>query len=392
MPKATSASAICALALVTTAAWGQVNVARDRPYQCNVEVLSGWTGLVDGVTDSDAGPGCFATANDPLFPKYVVVNLQRPCMINRIAVHNSENGNTRHITISISADGREYEQLREFIFPNGRPMVLNHRFGDRRAQFVRIGLLDTWTGGLGGDNCIFLREVEVYGSPTGEAGVRAPAAEPTGDALMRTRELRIFRHYAIEAERDLKVLVIGDSMAAGGEGSWPQQLLGLLEVLRPLGTHVDLQIISEPDMDPTSALGDPLDAAIAAEPDLCLLAFGTDIASYSPASLRRDLGELVQRLSVELSGLIVLVGPVPDPDDDESLDAVRGVAKELEQMALFMNLPMLRTERALLDAGVDVWARREDEPAEEAAGQGRELTSDARRVVAERLVELLTQY
>ena len=55
VPKATSASAICALALVTTAAWGQVNVARDRPYQCNVEVLSGWTGLVDGVTDSDAG-------------------------------------------------------------------------------------------------------------------------------------------------------------------------------------------------------------------------------------------------------------------------------------------------------------------------------------------------
>ena len=95
---------------------------------------------------------------------------------------------------------------------------------------------------------------------------------------------------------------------------------------------------------------------------------------------------------MELSGLIVLVGPVPDPDDDESLDAVRGVAKELEQMALFMNLPMLRTERALLDAGVDVWARREDEPAEEAAGQGRELTSDARRVVAERLVELFTQY
>ena len=48
--------------------------------------------------------------------------------------------------------------------------------------------------------------------------------------------------------------------------------------------------------------------------------------------------------------------------------------------------------QSLLDAGVDVWARREDEPAEEAAGQGRELTSDARRVVAERLVELFTQY
>jgi len=384
-------------ALVATCAWGELNVAVDRPYDCNVQVLAGWTGLVDGVTDSDGGPGCFATVNDPKFPKLVTVDLQRPCLINRIAVHNSSNGNTRHITIAISANGRNYEQLREFIFPDGQAMTLNHRFGDRRAQFIRIGLLDSWTGGLGGDSCVFLREVEVFGTPTGEPAVRPPAAEPVGDALMRTRELRLFRHYAIDAERDLKVLVMGDSLAAGGEESWPGKLDGLLELLRPVGFAVEVECAAQPGLDPTAALGEPLDAAIAAAPDLCLVTFGTDCEGFLPSVLRKDLAELMHRLSLELSGLVVLVGPVPDTGDEEKLDAVRGMASELEQMARFMNLPMLRTERALLDARVDVW-----QPAAEAAdpgdteGAGAEptagLTEDARRVIAECLVELLTQH
>lgn len=375
------------LALLGVAAVAEQNVALNQPYTCSVQVLAGWTGLADGVIDSDSGPGCFATVNDPGFPKHVTVDLQRPCAITRVAVHNSANGNTRHITIAISADGRRYEQLREFIFPDGQAMTLNHRFGDRRAQFVRIGLLDSWTGGLGGDNCVFLREVEVFGSPTGEAGVRPPAAEPTGEALMHTRELRIFRHYAIEAERDLTVLVLGDSLGAGGEGSWPERLAELLGALRPLGFEIKVQTAAEMGMDPTAALGDPLDAAIAAAPDLCLLTFGTDCAGHVPATLRRDLTELAHRLSLELSGLLLLVGPVPDPENEDTLDAVRETATELEQTALFLNLPMLRTERALLDGAVEIWRR----PTGAGGDAGPALSEDAQRVIAEKLVELLMQ-
>lgn len=377
--------AVALLALLTLGAAAEQNVALEQPYSCSVQVLAGWTGLVDGVIDSDGGPGCFATVNDPQFPKYVTVNLQRPCIINRVAVHNSANGNTRHITISISANGRDYQQLREFIFADRQAMTLNHRFGERRAQFVRIGLLDSWTGGLGGDNCIFLREVEVFGSPTGEAGVRPPLAAPVGDPLMRTRELRLFRHYVISAERDLSILVLGDSLATGAQAGWPEQLVQLLGLLRPMGFQTEVEVICQTGLDPTAALGEPLDAAIAAQPDLCLLTFGTDCDGHVPASLRRDLTELAHRLSVELGGLLLLVGPVPDPEDTKTLESVREIAVAMEQTALFLNLPMLRTERALLDAGVDFWQR------PDADGQAPTLTDDARRTIAERLVALLMQ-
>ena len=78
----------------------------------------------------------------------------------------------------------------------------------------------------------------------------------------------------------------------------------------------------------------------------------------------------------------------PDARNANILDAARGMAGELERMALFMGLPMLRTERALLDARVDVWQEPEAGDDEETPG----LTEDARRVIAERLVELLTQH
>lgn len=377
---------VAVLALVMPAAASDQNVALDRPYTCSVGVLPGWTGLVDGVIDSDAGPGCFATVNDPQFPKYVTIDLQRPCIINRVAVHNSANGNTRHITIAISTNGRDYEQLREFIFSDREALTLNHRFGNRRAQFVRIGLLDSWTGGLGGDHCVFLREVEVFGAPTGEPGVRPPLAEPMGDPLLRTRELRLFRHYALDAERDVKILVLGDSLAAGAQAGWPEQLVQLLSPLRPLGFQTEVDTVCHIGLDPASALGEPLDAVVAAAPDLCLLTLGTDCDGLVSATLRRDLTELVTRLCAELPGLVVLVGPVPDPENTKTLQAVRQIALEMEQLAQVLHLPMLRTERALLLAGVEVWQR--------PPGPGNEppsLTDDARRTIAERLVELLTQ-
>lgn len=388
--RTTAALAIGLLVLIATGACAQQNVALTQPYICSVEVLSGWTGLVDGVIDSDGGPGCFATVDDPAFPKLVTIDLQRPCAINRIAVHNSANGNTRHITISISADGRRFEQLREFIFPNNQAMALNHRFGDRRAQFVRIGLLDSWGGGLGGDNCIFMREVEVFGSPTGEPGVRPPAAEPTGDPLVRTRSLRLFERYALQSERQLKIVVMGDSLAAGGEGTWPALLKDLLDQERPEGAETLVVTASEPGLDAVGALGQIMDTAIAADPDLLVVTLGTDSEGYLPAGLRGDLAMLLERLAEETGGLVVVMGPAPDPEDAETLDSVRAVANELENTALFMDLPMLRTERALLVAGVPIW---EKAPADggNAEAPARALTEDARRVIAEKLMQLLTQ-
>ncbi len=361
------------------------NLVLDKPYASTAEVLSGWTGLVDGVADSDSGPGCFATVNDPTFPKYVTIDLQRPCLIKRIAVHNSANGNTRHITIAVSASGQDYERLREFIFPQGQAMPLNHRFGERRVQFVRVGMLDSWGGGLGGDNCMFLREIEVFGTPTGEPGVKPPVAEPEGEALLRTRALRLFKRYALDVERDLKIVAMGDSLAAGGEESWPALLAEGLADLRPLGTETTHVSLTELGIRPGHAMAGMLDELIAEDPDIVLVTFGSDYQTYVPRVLRRDMAELLERMSVEVSGLLVLVGPALDQDDEERVDTVRGVARELAQTAQVMGLPMLRTERALLDAGVE--AACETDPDDDT----RRLSEQARHAIAEALVELLTQ-
>ncbi len=304
-------------------------------------------------------------------------------------MHNSANGNTRHITIAVSGTGQDFEQIREFIFPNGQAMTLNHRFGEnleRRAQFVRIGVLDSWGGGLGGDHGVFLREVEVFGTPTGEAGVDAPASEPTGEALMRTRALRLFKHYALDAERELKVMTVGDSLASGGEGSWAAQAVQRLVDSRT-GGSVELVTLAEEGADPTAVLIHKLDEIIEAAPDVVVLSFGTDSVSYLPGTVRRDLAELLERLSDEMTSLLVLLGPVPDNTDEEALDAVRGMATELEQAARLLGLPMVRAERALLDAGVatafETDAGEVDVPSA--------LSEDARRTIADAFVELLTR-
>src|ERR1035437_9747647 len=95
----------------------QENLALNRPYVCSDEILAGWAGLTDGVTDSDAAPGCFATGPSSHFPKQVIIDLGALCTINKINVLNSANGNTRQVKIFVSADASTYEQRREYFFP-----------------------------------------------------------------------------------------------------------------------------------------------------------------------------------------------------------------------------------------------------------------------------------
>ena len=98
---------------------------------CLIFLLVGWTGLTDGVIDSDVAPGCFATDNSDHFPKEVTIDLGMLYPINRIAVHNAANGNTRKVSISVSSDGRQYTSVREFIFPAGEYMALVHSWAAR---------------------------------------------------------------------------------------------------------------------------------------------------------------------------------------------------------------------------------------------------------------------
>jgi len=371
--------ALAAVLLAAAAASADYNVALDCPYVCNTEIMDGWTGLADGITDSDSGPACFATTNDPQFPKSVTVDLQRPCRINRIAVHNSANGNTRRMTISCSQDGINYESLREFIFPQDQPITLNHRFNDRSAQFVRVIFADTWGGGMGGDNVIFVREVEVFGVPTGEGPVVLAPPQPSGDPLVKTRSLRLLRRYAIDDDRPLTMAVLGDSLADCGEGSWPQVVAERLEVARPEGAHVSVAAMTEEGLVPQAGSGH-VGLAAEAEPDLVLVTFGSDMRSWDREAFRAGLLEALGRLLAETDAVVLLIGPVPA--NASRADIARRALAEMERAADVLGLPMLRTEAALLQAGLHSTDLR---------GEGGDLSEEARRVIATSVLELLLQ-
>lgn len=370
---------LTAALMLTAAAWAGENVARERPFVCSTDILEGWTGLVDGVVDSDSAPGCFATSNDNQFPKYVTIDLQQPHKINRIAVHNSANGNTRGIIISCSLDGQHYEQLREFIFPQGEPITLNHRFNDRPAQFVRVEFTNTWGGGLGGDNTIFIREVEVFGSPTGGAPALRPLPEPRGEALVETRDLRLFRRWAIGSEGPLKVAVLGDSFAACDEETWPQEVAERLEHARPDGAEITLASMGEEGLTPRAATG-RMETLAEMRPDLVLITFGTDLERWDQGEFRAGLTRLLQRLLNETDALLVLVGPAVT--ETERVDIGRRALDEMERVGNLLSVPMLRTEVALSGEGLSA-----DEFRNEDGG----LTEETRRVIATSMLELLLQ-
>ncbi|MGI5816973.1 MAG: discoidin domain-containing protein [Armatimonadota bacterium] len=371
--------AVATVLLVADLAAAGQNVAQGRPFTSSSEVMDGWTGLVDGVVDSDSAPGCFATTNDNQFPKTVTINLERPCNINRVAVHSSGNGNTRGIVISCSEDGVQYEKLREFIFPDGEPLTLNHRFNDRPAQFVRVEFMNTWGGGLGGDYTIFCREVEVFGSPTGAAPVIQQMAEPTGDPLIGTRDLRLFRRWALYDDRQLTLAVLGDSLASCDEGTWPQLVAERLAFARPNEAEVSVTAMTTDGLEPSAESG-YVGMTAEAEPDVVIVTFGTDMQQWDPAGFREGLTGLVKRLLEETDALVVLVGPaVGDP---ERTDIGRRALDEMERLAKLLSLPVVRTEVTLRADGLTAEAVRDDDG---------ELSVEARSVLANSILELLLQ-
>ncbi len=203
-----------------------INLALGQPYRTNCSVLPGWTGLTDGDAKSDVAPHCFATTDEPKFPKIVTIDLGSVCTIERIVVHNSANGNTRAISVELSEDGTHFEPVREYIFPPHAYQPLVHTLTPRKARFVRIVCKDSWGDGLGGPAIMYLREVEVYGRPgprwrAGELDrlwLRLKSTPPASG----TAAMRVLQRYARELKREFRVLVVSDvdMDALCGEDGW----------------------------------------------------------------------------------------------------------------------------------------------------------------------------
>jgi hypothetical protein len=343
---------LLAAAGVGTAAHGPyVNLALHRPYATNVQTLPGWTGLVDGQKDSDTAPGCFATSNHDSYPKYVVIDLGGDCTISKVVVYNSANGNTRTVSLACSTDGSAYKKLRDpdFIFPDRSTTPLSVAFQPRDAHYVRVTLPDTWQKGLGGDNCLFLREVEVFGYR--QTGTTAPdpfaMAEHQAPAVTN-RALSIFRRYCLESPGSLSIAVVGDLFTIGydREDHWagiaaeewrkfyPNKAFAIKGIG---GTEGSVGFGTDWAQDNRGSLA----------PDLVIVAYGTQaaLAGATVDEFRTKYQALITELVENTRALIIPLTPLPFPvgsgNSSVGYDAV------VEQIALSKGLPLLRTAAVL---------------------------------------------
>lgn len=353
--------AILSLALALSS-WGAmaqepaVNLALGRPYVSNAAVLPGWTGLVDGDRDSDSAPACFATANSAEYPKHVTIDLGGQCTITKVVVYNSGNGNTRTVSLASSADAETYKLLREpdFIFADRDPLFLSVAFQPRVARYIRVSFRDTWKGGLGGDNCMFLREVEVFGEAGKEMRDDPLKLVGTQPPYETDRAVRIFRHYCLEEPGDLNIAVVGDVTVinADKEGHWATVAADTLRRLYPQ-KRLTVEIAGGTSGSIAYGLDWAQQRRGSLAPDLVLLSYGAQAASA-----KADVGEfrvkyqgLVNELLTNTAALVIAITPPPYlAGNDPGKADERGTwpyAWAVEQVAQSQRMPLVRTASVL---------------------------------------------
>jgi len=346
---------ICLLLLTGTAfaapSSPATNLALGCPYVVNVQTLPGWNGLVDGDKDSDSAPGCFATGNAPDYPKYAVIDLQGECTISKVVVYNSANGNTRTVSLASSPDGSSYKYLRapDFIFAANSAMALTVNFQPRTARYVRVTFVDTWKRGLGGDDCLFLREVEVYGSRSGQAPRPDPFVLASQQApFVSNRAVAVFKRYCLNTEGEMRMAVVGDTFTTDCDRPthWVKVLATELSRLYP-----QKRIVVNAVGGNESALSFGQDWArdhrgILA-PDLIIVAYGTNaaVAGASVDEFRSKYQSLISELVENTGALIVPVTTLPLVARDLPSTVVYDAA--IEQVASASGLPLLRTAAVL---------------------------------------------
>ncbi|MHB8997545.1 MAG: GDSL-type esterase/lipase family protein [Armatimonadota bacterium] len=350
---------VCACA-VAAAATAPINLALNRPYASSCPTLPGWTGLLDGDKDSDSAPGCFATSNEEAYPKYVVIDLGADCAVSKVIVYNSSNGNTRTVSLSSSVDGVNYKKLRDpdFIFADREPTALTVGFQQPRpVRYVRVTFLDSWKNGLGGDNCMFLREVEVFGT-RGEEKADNSFAFASGQATCITnRSLDIFRRYCLESPEPMKITVIGDYFIGGSDedSHWVRQAGEELAKLYP-GKKITLTAVGGSDGAIAYGTEWCKEHRGALAPDLVLLAYGSQAASVGAdqGEFRSKYQQLVNELLDNTQALVIAITPPPflqDPTLALSSKTegrnTRGYAWQVEQVALSRGLPLVRSAAVL---------------------------------------------
>ncbi|HEY3396657.1 MAG TPA: discoidin domain-containing protein [Armatimonadota bacterium] len=379
---------LCALLVAPSLVCAAENLALQRPYVSSELLLGGWTGLTDGVTDSDDAPGCFATSNSGAFPKQVIVDLGAVCAVSKIVVMSSKNGNTKHVALAISADAKNFEQLREYYFPADTTQTLVHSFAARQARYVRVTFFDSWGTGEQGANCLFLRELQVFGDLPAEGRVASGREElrlaRQQPATVGTAALGLFRRYRLGEPGKLRVAVLGDSFAAESAPDprpWPETLGGLLEAELGAG-QVEVLNLAAAGQTPADGVTHLATISGTETPDVVLLAYGRDaaLAGGDPVTFRNQWQALADKLTQQVPALLVAVTPPPLWDSTgKGAASVLPLALGEEQSAAQLGLPLLRCG-ATLGAAPDPTI---------CFAAGNRLTEVGKTLVAKALMRLL---
>ena len=121
-------------------------------------------GLTDGIKDRDAKPGVYATGVGEQYPKLTTIDLGEPQTVARVIVHNSTDGSTRTVSVSLSTDGEAFSDVGSHEFAQGDGQSFEYTCEPRQARYVRIVFEDSWLNEThGSKHFMFLREVEVFG-------------------------------------------------------------------------------------------------------------------------------------------------------------------------------------------------------------------------------------
>jgi acyl-CoA thioesterase I len=124
----------------------------------------GWQeGLTDGKKtkkdQADSIIGGYATGPDPKFPKTIVMDLEANVEASRVLLYNMAKYGTKTVTVSVSTDGKSFEEVGTHVFKKSDGKVYNYKFPKQKIRFVKIAFIDCYKMG---HYYLFLREVEVY--------------------------------------------------------------------------------------------------------------------------------------------------------------------------------------------------------------------------------------
>jgi sialate O-acetylesterase len=138
-------------------------ISTGKPIESSHPNPSGWNGgLTDGTWGKDAGT-CYATSNDPQFPKTVTIDLGSEQAIGAVRYGVPPIGAQKTIAISLSSDGKDFTEIGSKSFEPKSDLKAVIRVPSKSARYVRATFVDHHEAqDQFGTAYGFLSEVEVY--------------------------------------------------------------------------------------------------------------------------------------------------------------------------------------------------------------------------------------